>query len=232
MSKQAQYQTGTAIRGGIPICWPWFGNRSNEKSHGFARTQSWQLANTQVTQDAVVIELMLAGEHQAISWPYAFKLKQRLSFSSELSQQMVVENTSDVDFDFGHAFHSYFLVSDPEQVVISNLDNSYFDDKITGKLKQISIMENCKGPLDRVYYNHKPQHIDDKIWQRRITVESINCQHWVVWNPGHDIAAGMKDVHHFGEKEYVCLEAANVEMQTVKSGESAIVSQRISVNPL
>ena len=232
LSKQAQYQAGAAIRGGIPICWPWFGNRSNENSHGFARTQSWQLVNAKVTVDAVVIELMLAGEQQASTWPYAFRLKQELSFSKVFSQKMVVENTSKSDFEFGHAFHSYFRVSDPEQVTISDLNNSCFDDKITGKLKQKSIMENCKGPLDRIYYNHETQHVDDKLWQRRITVESVNCHHWVVWNPGHDVAVNMKDVHPFGEKEYVCLEAANVEMQTVKSGKSIAVSQRISVNPL
>ncbi|WP_448563561.1 D-hexose-6-phosphate mutarotase [Thalassotalea ganghwensis] len=232
LSKKASYQSGGAIRGGIPICWPWFGSYLNERNHGFARLQSWQVCDIQIDAQGVIVALELSGQHQSPVWPYAFKLTQIISFSEVFSQQMLIENLSDSDFQFGHAFHSYFRVSDPEKVRVAGLNTSDYDDKITGEKHQAAPLKNCKGPLDRIYYNNDRQTIEDELWQRKITVESTNCHQWVIWNPGKTLADNMSDIHPSGEKEYVCLEAANVKMQTVKSGQTIEVSQKVTVNRL
>ena len=90
---------------------------------------------------------------------------------------------------------------------------------------------NGVGPVDRIYHSNKVMQITDSKWQRTIEVNASNTQQWVFWNPGENVANSMADIHAGGEQEFVCLEAANTNMQLLASGKSLTISQVITVTP-
>jgi glucose-6-phosphate 1-epimerase len=234
LSDDAVFKEGTAIRGGIPICWPWFGpyqaaNGEIAGNHGFARQKQWTLGEVEINQDSVCVTLVLTGENEHPLWPHRYQLKQAFTFSQAFEQQLFISNLSSKSFEYSAALHSYFAVSSPEHTNITPLADMSYDDKVTGKDQQAARLANCVGVIDRVYHSDKTCFIEDKQWQRTIKVSSTNCQQWVLWNPGIDIAEGMSDVHRGAENEFVCLEAANTETHTVNAGESVMIGQRISL---
>ncbi|TRX54434.1 D-hexose-6-phosphate mutarotase [Thalassomonas sp. M1454] len=233
LSKSAVFDAKTAIRGGIPLCWPWFGPYGEAGNHGFARTSVWELSKVDVAQHSVTVELTLSGANFSQFWPNKFVVKQIITFSNTFSQQLIIENVSDEDFQFTDALHTYFSVSSPENVAIPELSNSSYHDKI----KQLSNCQpkdvfDCIGPIDKIYHSDSSMTMFDKGWKRAIEINKSNSSQWVLWNPGKEIAAGMADIHQNGEDEFVCLEAANTNWITVKAGETAEVSQEIQVYKL
>lgn len=235
VSKKAEFKEGKAIRGGIPICWPWFGPKldtdgNNVGNHGFARNNTWQLARTEITQLGVKIVLSFTGENLHSAWPEKFNVEQTLFISENFSQVMKITNLSSHPVEFTSALHTYFAVSHPENTQVSELNSSYFDDKLTEKNHQQDTLENCVGPIDRVYHNNANQKIVDIEAKRTIEVCATNCEQWVLWNPGADIAETMADIHPAGENEYVCLEASNTVDKSIGAGKSVTVGQLISVS--
>lgn len=237
LSKTTEFENGKAIRGGIPLCWPWFGPNLDEQgnnggNHGFARTKRWQLVSHEITDENVTIVLELNGENEHILWPSKFKLLQTLVFSKTFSQQLAITNLSSKTVKFSSALHSYFKVSNPKKVQVPQLVDSVFDDKITEKKQQKDQIENCLGPIDRIYYCSDEQVVIDQGLQRKITIESNHCQQWVLWNPGQEIAKNMSDIHAGGEYEFVCLEAANTDWQSIAAGDKVTLCQKITVSKL
>lgn len=233
MSKKAQLENGRAIRGGVPICWPWFGPYNDAGNHGFARTSTWQLGDIDINSNRIKVELILEGENKSSVWPYKFRVKQVLMFSTTFSQQLIIENLSHKDFQFSSALHSYFSVSNPENIAIPELNSACFDDKIK-KIQGCAPADvfNCTGPIDKIYYHNSAMTMFDKGWKRAIEIKKSNSAQWVLWNPGLDIAAGMADIHQQGENEFVCLEAANTNWVTVPKSEAVSLSQEIQVYKL
>lgn len=235
MSKNAEFKEGKAIRGGIPICWPWFGpkfddNGNNAGNHGFARNRAWSLSNTEITNKGVKLVLSYSSENEHPLWSEKFIVEQTLFISETFSQVMKMTNLSDHAVKYTSALHTYFSVSHPENAEVSKLNSCLFDDKITEKVGQVDHIENCVGPLDRVYYNNENQQIIDTGSNRVIDITATNCNQWVLWNPGAEIASNMADVHPKGEDEYVCLEASNTVEQLIEAGQSVSVGQLISVS--
>ena len=235
LSEQASYQTGKAIRGGIPLCWPWFGandkQETGEKSanHGFARQLPWQIEHIVADENGVTVTLNLAGNNHHPLWPNAYKLTQTLFFGKSLKQTLAMTNLSQENAEYCAALHSYFTVSNPENVSIDTLTGVSYDDKLTGKSNVQHQGVSCVGEIDRVYHNSDKMIIIDKGWQRKIEISSDNCQQWVLWNPGTELANTMADIHAGGEQEYVCLEAANTKWQALPAGETVTISQEIKV---
>lgn len=232
LSDTSSYQQGKAIRGGVPLCWPWFGAYKEGGNHGFARQMQWQLLDAKITEQEVKLTLATSGDNLSPLWPTSFKLVQQLTFSTQFQQQLTIHNLSDQSVKFSSALHSYFQVSSPLYTTVSGLNNVKFDDKITSLKAQQDSLENCIGPIDRIYYSSDNQELIDQGWQRKIKVESLGCQQWVLWNPGKKIAETMTDVHIGGESEYVCLEAANTHWQTIAEQQSVTIGQKVTVNPL
>ncbi|AZQ85271.1 D-hexose-6-phosphate mutarotase [Colwellia sp. Arc7-635] len=237
LSDDSQYNLGTAIRGGVPLCWPWFGgevklangNVIKTKNHGFARQSQWQLADIKITSDNVEITLLLAGEQLSPHWPAAFKLTQTLVFNETFQQTLTMQNLSDQTLTYTGALHSYFCVGNPKKTEIPALNSLIFDDKISAVNGKKSPLNNCSGPIDRIYHSDERMVIFDHEWQREIEVLSQGCQQWVLWNPGTD-AKAMSDVHAQGEDEFVCLEAANTHWQSIESQATACMSQTIKLH--
>ncbi len=176
LSDSTHYEQGKAIRGGIPLCWPWFGannknigagNKTTGINHGFARQNTWKLASITANETALTLVLSFKGEHFHALWPEAFELTQTLVFGESFKQHLSMANLSDHTVEYTGALHSYFRVSHPENVDIPVLNKLFFDDKLTGKKQCLQVSEaqaadeqsggHCVGPIDRVY------HIDSNI---------------------------------------------------------------------
>ena len=236
LSDKATFEQGKAIRGGIPLCWPWFGAHpkdinNNAGNHGFAREQLWQVSDITVSEEGVEISLVFQGDNMRAIWPNACKLMQVLSFGETFTQSLTMSNLSDEDAYYTGALHSYFRVSAPENISVDGLNDAPFDDKLTGQSYSPTPLVNGVGPVDRIYHSNKVMQITDSKWQRTIEVNASNTQQWVFWNPGENVANSMADIHARGEQEFVCLEAANTNMQLLASGKSLTISQVITVTP-
>lgn len=236
LSRDSQYSVGNAIRGGVPLCWPWFGGEvklangdtSTAHNHGFARQSQWQIADIKLTSASVKIVLSLSGSNLSCYWPSSFKLSQSLVFGQSFQQKLTIKNLSNQAVNYTGALHSYFCVSDPKHIEIPALNTINFDDKYRAINNQNSILSHCAGPIDRIYHSHANMTIFDRHWQREIEVLSQGCQQWVLWNPGK-VAEKMVDVHGGGQNEFICLEAANTDWQTIASQDSVCMSQTIKV---
>lgn len=245
LSETATYQQDKAIRGGIPLCWPWFGAHPkvpNAGNHGFARNVLWQLASAKITAQCIELELIWQGENHHPQWPHKAKIRQKLVFSTEFKQQLIIENLSSDTIHCSGALHSYFAVSQPSQVVVPKLNGVPFDCKLTGEEKQQDILDSVIGPIDRVYFSevsdseetHSKLTMDiiDTGFKRVILLTPDNVHNWVLWNPGRQLASEMADIHSGGEQEYFCLEAANTQPVSIAAGKSISFGQAISIKKL
>lgn len=235
LSDDAYYQTGKAIRGGIPLCWPWFGANDKQTSsqqagnHGFARQLPWQVESINADENGVTLVLVLKGKNQHPLWPNAYQLIQTLFFGKSFKQNLAMTNLSKEDAEYSSALHSYFTVSNPKNITIDALTGVTFDDKLTGESNHQGQAVSCVGEIDREYHSQDKMIMIDNQWQRKIEVSSNNCHQWILWNPGVELANTMADVHAGGEQEYVCLEAANSKWQVLPAGKTVIISQEIKV---
>lgn len=232
LSNAAIYQTGKAIRGGIPVCWPWFGPLEGSTQHGFVRQVLWQLEHVSVTELGVTLVISWQGENMDTLWPHAVKIQQTFFFGKAFQQAFSITNLSTESIKHTVALHSYFKVSSPDHVTAPLLNEVEFDDKLTGERVQPFARKNCQGPIDTVYYCAQPQKLIDTGWNRIIEITNCNTNQWVLWNPGVETAKKMADVHLHGEQEYVCLEAANTQWQEIPAQQTVVFSQRITVKAL
>ncbi|WP_394175066.1 D-hexose-6-phosphate mutarotase [Thalassotalea litorea] len=219
-----------AIRGGIPVCWPWFGDFQGQGNHGFARNNTWLLQDVEYQPDHITLVLSLSGQQLSPVWPGSFTIEQRLRFADTLTQTMTVTNNSQQQFSFTHALHSYFSVSSPSNVRLPEVNLAWFDDKIIevqGCKPQE--LKNIEGPVDRVYHLDKTVTLVDKGLKRIIEISKFNSAQWIVWNPGEDLANTMTDIHDGGEQEFVCVEAGNTSWTKVDPGETVTFGQEIKV---
>ena len=240
-SQDAQFAVGKSIRGGIPVCWPWFGAHALETdfpAHGFARTQAWQVKGSRTLDDGS-IELSLTMPISAISqamWPHQAQLDILVNVGETLKIALITRNLGDVDFTISEALHTYFSVSDIAQVQVEGLDGIHFHDKAAGWTEgdQIGAIPFATE-VDRVYVNTSERcSIVDAGFKRRIHIKKIGSQSTVVWNPWADRAAQMGDLGQDGWKRFVCVESANAlsNIVTVPAGKSHTLAVEYRVETL
>ena len=208
LSPLASFAPGEAIRGGIPICLPWFGvNQENPDSpkHGIARNQTWQLTDIdeQTNKTTVVFELHYDGEcPELVKHPFYCQLTFELG--TELGMQIKIKNCSDHKQTFSWAMHSYFAVEHSVKTQISGLENVAFLDNTEG-LKTVKQAGSVvfAGEVDRVYqYTDTPQYL---LANQKLEISGFNCPSCIVWNPGALAAMRIKDIkNHYSE--FVCIE--------------------------
>lgn len=216
MSKDAQFAAGKSIRGGIPVCWPWFGAHGSESSfpaHGFARTQAWQVKSARSLDDgSTEISLSLPSNAALGSmWPLQAQLEMLVNVGSSLKIALITRNLGASDITISEALHTYFQVSDVAQVQIEGLDGFHFHDKAAGWVEgdQTGAVAFA-AEVDRVYVNAPNRcSIVDPAWQRRIHINKIGSQSTVVWNPWAARAAQMGDLGKDGWQSFVCVESGN-----------------------
>ena len=217
-SAHSYFQPGRPIRGGVPICFPWFGPHPDDASqpaHGFVRLADWTLRQAAESGDGTVtlgFELQSDAATRRF-WPHDFRLSQSYSIGPTLGMTVRVENSGAAPFTFEEALHTYFAVSDIAQTSIGGLEGTEYLDKVLGFARRRQGGEPLRftGETDRVYLETGAEcHIADPGWQRRISVAKTNSNTTVVWNPWSGRARELKD---FGDDEWramVCVESANV----------------------
>lgn len=217
LSDSANYEKGKAIRGGVPICFPWFGPHKQESSqpaHGLVRTETWQIENAQLADDAVSV--VLGFELDQLS------LKYTISFGASLRMSLAVSNSGPAT-TFELALHTYFSVSDAAQVCIEGLESVDFLDQLTGKVNPAT-QEPIRftEETDRIYQGEVSRlRLVDPAWNRTISVAPTNSHSTVIWNPWIAKAKRMPD---FGDLEYphmCCIETANITPNQVDLAEGA-----------
>ncbi|SFL79524.1 D-hexose-6-phosphate mutarotase [Nitrosomonas communis] len=216
LSQKAYYQAGKAIKGGIPICWPWFGPDPEEKgraAHGFVRNRMWDVIETSVTANGdtqVVLGLTDTPETQAI-WPHAFILRLEIIVGETLNLVLVTRNTGDQAFSITQAFHTYFSVGDIHQIRVSGLEGRQYLDKADGgQQKMQSGAVTISSEVDRIYLDVLDDIIvHDPALKRRIYIASQGSQTAVVWNPWAKISAEMADLQDDDYLRMLCVETTN-----------------------
>lgn len=223
LSSQAYYQEGKAIKGGTPICWPWFGpdpENQGRASHGFVRNRFWDLREIVSTQDGsteVVMGLVDTPQTRKI-WDYAFDLTLVITVGSSLTIELTTRNTGDQPFSITQALHTYFKVGDISQVQVLNLaDISYLDKVDGGKNKTQTGAVSFDGECDRIYLDVPSQLIiDDQALNRQIKITAANSNTAIVWNPGAVISANMADLGDLDYQKFVCVETANAGNEIIE----------------
>ncbi|SFN46821.1 glucose-6-phosphate 1-epimerase [Izhakiella capsodis] len=218
LSDNSFWQIGQAIRGGVPICWPWFGP-AGEPPHGFARNYDWSLSAHDENSDSVMLTLTLESNEQTKKlWPHDFTLYARFRFS----QHCEIELEAHGDYASTGALHSYFQVADIVDVTVSGLGQPYID-KVKGASDGLSPEGKQTYPdrIDRIYT--RPENystIDDRSGNRVIEIYHHHHSDVVTWNPGPALSGSMSDMTANGYKTMVCVETAHISSPMVSTPET------------
>jgi glucose-6-phosphate 1-epimerase len=212
LSSEAVIDGSRGIRGGVPICWPWFGPSPErvglgKPQHGFARTSLWQLDGISDYEESTLLHLSLQdSEASRAIWPHAFTLEYDLLISDDLTLMLTTRNESEKALTYSGALHSYFAVSAPASVAITGLGTSYLDKLDQGREKNSGTFQ-LNEPIDRVYT--QPETITRlEAGSHHLTLEHGNADSIVVWTPWIDGAKAMNDVNDDAWTQMVCVETA------------------------
>ncbi|MGE5504371.1 MAG: D-hexose-6-phosphate mutarotase [Actinomycetota bacterium] len=229
LSDTAFYAPGKAIKGGVPVCWPWFGPDPEGKGrpgHGFVRNRQWELRLTEVTADGpvrVCLGLVDSEETRGI-WPHAFDLELEVLVGTELELGLTTRNRGDAPFVLGQALHTYFKVGDIGRTEVMGLGGCRYLDKMDGGAEK-----RQQGPVtvdaetDRVYLGVGDRlEIVDQSLGRRIAIATSGSTSAVVWNPWAATAKAMADLGDDDYKVMLCVETCNAEADTVTLAPGAV----------
>lgn len=214
-SPEAKYAQGKSVRGGVPVCWPWFGPHAGEPSfpgHGFARTLPWELVETRMLPEGAtrLVFRFVPGDATRIWWPHASLLECRVTLGEALEMELVTHNLGKETMTITEALHTYFGVSDVRSIRIHGLDGIEYFDKVNGGRKRQQGAIDFDGETDRVYMNTTHDCvIDDPGFKRRIRISKRGSRSTVVWNPWIEKAAKLGDMGDDGYLRMVCVESAN-----------------------
>jgi glucose-6-phosphate 1-epimerase len=223
MSGASQWEAARPIRGGVPICFPWFGGHASDRTapgHGFARLRDWTLVEARDdAQGSTHLAFHLTSEAAPpAAWPHAFAATFRVTVGASLVMTLEVENRGTGVFTFEEALHTYFAVGDVREITIDGLEGQDYLDKVAGMARRTQGPDPIRftGETDRVYLATPAAcAIRDPGHRRRIVVRKSGSDATVVWNPWIAKARAMPD---FGDDEWpgmVCVETANVNVHAV-----------------
>ena len=238
VSSLSKFEEGQAIRGGIPLCFPWFGPRPDAPSlpkHGFARLMNWTVKSVQQLVDgASSLILSLTDNAQSRQWwPYAFDSEIEFIIGKELTVKWHIQNNDTKPFTYTNALHTYFNIGDINKITVSGLENKPYLEEIrseepfAGEQHAITV----KREVDRIYSDTTDScTINDETMHRRITIDKSGSHSTVVWNPWSEVAAGMKDLGNQDYLHFICVETANVLHNAImlEPNASQVMSLRIT----
>ncbi|MFS2225607.1 D-hexose-6-phosphate mutarotase [Pantoea sp. B65] len=217
LSEKTPFTAGKAIRGGVPICWPWFGP-AGEPAHGFARILPWTLSAHDENEDGVMLTLVLESNEQTKKlWPHDFTLFARFRFGEHCEMELEAHG----DYEATAALHSYFAVEDIAGVEVSGLGN-HFIDKVNNGVTGVSENGRQTYPsrVDRIHTQPEDcSLIHDKAGNRVIEVYHHYQSDVVTWNPGAELSCSLADMANDGYKTFVCVETAHVSKPMKSAGE-------------
>lgn len=218
LSPAAAFAEGKAIRGGVPVCWPWFGAHASEPgfpAHGYARTSPWEVSATAATEDGATRISLRLPPNPAL-WPHDTAVEIRLTVGKTLEIELLTRNRGTETVVLGQALHTYFRVADVRRIAISGLEGRPYLDKLDGQRKRQEGPVSISGEVDRVYLDAGGDClIDDPLAGRRIRVGKQGSASTIVWNPWIEKGEQLGDLGRDGHLGMVCVETANAADDTV-----------------
>lgn len=235
VSRASRLERKKAIRGGVPICFPWFGPHEERKelpAHGFARTSEFEyLGGATSASGEVSLRFGLkAGPATRESFPYDFEAHYEVRLGENLTLVFTVRNTGNVPFTFEAALHTYFAVSDVRQVEVTGLTGESYLDQLSGRVEQEAERAvRISREVDRIYTSRATCHLVDPGLDREIVVSKQGSASTVVWNPWIEKSQRLADL---GDDEYLrmlCIESANVRPETIELFPSEAHALQVSI---
>lgn len=229
LSRQAVFDGATGIRGGVPLCLPWFGvgpQGTSRPRHGWARTMTWQLRSVQTTAEGGVVAL-LTLEHDSLAVMYEVEVGQTLRLSLSL------RNTGSSPRLVEAALHSYLAVHDVTACQVTGLEGAeYTEGSVSGQV-QVGPLQ-VRGPVDRVYRSSGTVRVTDPGGSRTIVVEGLGSPTTVVWNPWSGSAKGMADLADDEFPRFLCVEtaAARQDAPVLEPGQTWSLGARLYTEAL
>ncbi len=210
LSPKALFSPGKAIRGGIPVCAPWFGVHTADATkpkHGFVRNHPWQVTHiSEHEDDTVELSFQYRSTPADLTlFPHPFQLTLKLTLNECLKMSLAVQNLGDSIMPFSWALHSYFPIENLPEVRVKGLDNNDYLDAVehfSRKLQQGDVAFN--GEVDRVYESVGEQQIIAGL--PTINITGTECPTAIIWNPGAALAGEMADIGIEHYAEYICVE--------------------------
>jgi glucose-6-phosphate 1-epimerase len=247
LSERSEFKPDKAIRGGVPICFPWFGGRTfggrpdgkPSPSHGFARVAEWEFAFAGMVPGEggdrlnLTFTLVPSDLSRSMGFDY-FSAVFEVIIGSTLTMRLTTANPGTEPLHYEEALHAYFAVGDVRQTTMTGLEGATFFDKTDG-LKQKQAPDGplrLAGETDSVFpANAAPVTIHDELCKRVIKIEKSGSNSTIVWNPWSTLAAKLADLGELGWPGFVCVEAANTAADaiTLKPGETHVTEMRVAV---
>ena len=235
LSPAAKLVQGKSIRGGVPICWPWFGAHASVPTfpaHGFARTAQWQVVASEALPDGgtrIIFELPQSAMPPA-QWPHPCRVRFVATVGKTLTVELITENTGNTEFEIGEALHTYFTISDVDALRITGMEDCIYLDKVgvaQTRTQQGAIQ--IASEVDRIYIDTEADClIEDRGFERRIRIAKSGSRSNVVWNPWIEKSAKMGDFgSNIGYRGMVCVESANAASNVVAVAPGATHSLRV-----
>jgi len=240
VSPRASFAPGKSVRGGVPLCFPWFGphpSRADLPQHGFLRTTPAAFGGSRARGESVELRFTREADLETRRvFPHGFRLAARFLLGDELGMELEVTNTDDHPFSFELALHTYFRVSDVEAIRLRGLEQAPFLDKVKGGApsEPEGVGLALRGEVDRIYTSTEPVVIEDRGLARSLTLIKTGSASTVVWNPGAAKAATMADVGEELWREFVCVEIGNVGEGKVSldPGQTHLTGMRVTTTRL
>ena len=234
MSPLCDYDSAVALRGGIPVVFPWFGagrSRDLRPSHGFGRLVSWDLNGIDERPDQVTVTHTLR-DVESPDLPATFVATHVATFGAELDVRLIVENTGETSFSYEEALHTYLTVGDARRVSVLGLEGETYLDSVQGGQRTVQAGPVViDGEVDRIYLSDRDVTVVDPVLGRTIRVRKTNSRNTVVWNPWIERAAALADMPDDGWQSMLCIEGANILDNAVilDPGESHTLGYQLSI---
>ena len=216
LSTKSRWQEGQAIRGGIPICFPWFRAKADDPkapAHGFVRTKNWQLESMVEEEAGVVVSMSTGSDEQTQRWwPAQFRLVHRVVFGPELTLELTCTNTGRSDLHFEEALHTYNRASDVANVRLQGLDAVQFLDNTDSNRAKVQHGDvTITSATDNAFIGTQNDvDLIDPALRRHIRLEKAQSLTTVVWNPWREDAARLGDLSEGEWTQFLCVEASNI----------------------
>lgn len=239
-SPKAVMEPGKPLRGGIPICWPWFGDDSDNPDHprhGFARTRFWELTHAESGASNARLEFRLPQDNETRAlFPHDCEVTVVIAIGDKLSVALKTKNTGEELFRIGGALHTYLTVGDINRVQIEGLTECPYRDCVPDE--PVDGFQDTplkiEGEIDRVYRSMASVLLRDLNQSRSVFVDKSGSRSTVVWNPWIESSKTIRDLPDRDYQEFVCIETANAhkDRPNIRPNQTHRLEATIGLRPL
>lgn len=240
VSPRAKMEEGTPLRGGIPICWPWFGEHPDDPdkpSHGFARTRFWELVSGGLEGKVATLVFRLRPDEETKAlFPHDFELTATIRVADKLRVKLQMKNPGEEIYKVSCALHTYLSLGNIERIQLEGVKGSHYVDRLSDDPEPVYQEKNLqiKGEVDRIYQSMSSVLIRDLDRYRSVFVDKAGSRSTVIWNPWKEKSKALADLPDKGYQEFVCVECANAgtDKPTLRPNGSHTLETVIGLRPL